>query len=213
MEYLISYKAPVSQLSSTQFHALTHNGPYIDAHFGPLTKKTPVGQTYYVRPLTEYFPPCKNNVKEGCGCGGKGDGQLKIQIKDCIPFIHAQTNQVCEDIKVNGIIKIYPFEWNGNSAKILPNQIVDVNIKVKNYTNLVMQGLHIHDGINKGGLTSFGPISYFLYTTPAWQKRFNMSKESQDFSKHYSPLPAVNTAILDSTTLLNYCKKIPIHKI
>jgi len=213
MEYSIKFQAPVSALSSTQFHSLTKNGPYFDAHFGPLTKKTPVGQTYYSRPLSKCYKKCINRVKEGCGCGGKGDGQLKIQIKDCIPFVHAQTNEVSEDVKMSGIVKIFPFEWDGDTAKIFPNQIIDVNIKVKNYTGLSMQGFHIHDGVNKGGLTTFGPISYFLYTTPTWQKRFNMSKESQEFSKQYSPLPAVNTAILDPNTLLIYCNNIHIKKI
>ena len=72
-----------------------------------------------------------------------------------MPFIHAQSNEVCEDVKMSGTVKIFPFEWDGDTAKIFPNQIIDVNIKVKNYTNLAMQGFHIHDGVNKGGLTTF----------------------------------------------------------
>ena len=208
MEYIIKHKASVEQLSSVDFHALTKNGPYIDAHFGPLTKKTPVGQTYYARPLSEYTPPCKNNKKEGCGCGGKGDGCLKINIKDCVPFVHAQSNEVTKDMEVAGNIKIYPFKWDGEVAKKFSNQMIDTNIKVKNFTDLPMQGLHIHDGVNK---TAFGPI--FLYTTKAWSNRFNMGKASQEFSKQHSPLPATNTAILDNKTLLTYCESIPIKKI
>ena len=146
MEFHIKYKTPDNILTSTQFHALTQNGPYIDAHFGYLTKKTPVGQTYYTRPITEYIPPCINNKKQGCGCGGKDKGILKINIKSCMPFIHAQTNTVSNDLKVLGTINISPFEWNGKTAKIFPDQIIDVNIKIKNYTGLPMQGLHIHDG-------------------------------------------------------------------
>jgi hypothetical protein len=213
MEYTINFQAPVSKLSSEQFHALTKNGPYLDAHFGALTSKTPVGETYYARPLSESYCPCVNKTKQGCGCGGKGNGELKIQIKDCIPFIHAQTNTVTNDIKMSGIIKISPFSWEGNVAKIYPDQIIDVNIKVQNFTNLPMQGFHIHDGVNKSGMTAFGPISYFLYTTPAWQKRFNMSKESKEFSKKFSPLPSTNTAIADTKTLLDYCNSINIKKI
>ena len=213
MEYNIEHKANVSTLSSTKFHALTTNGPYIDAHFGPLTKKTPVGQTYYARPLTEYIPPCKNKKKHGCGCGGKGDGCLKINIKDCIPFVHAQGNVVTQDLKVSGKITISPFEWDHNVAKIFPDQIINTNIRVKNFTGLPMQGLHIHDGVNKGLLTAFGPISYFLYTTREWSSRYNMSKTSQEFSKQHSPLPATNTAILDNKTLLEYSESLPIKKI
>ena len=213
MEYTINFQAPVSKLSSAQFHALTKNGPYLDAHFGPLTSKTPVGQTYYARPLSESYCPCVNKTKQGCGCGGKDNGILKINIKSCMPFIHAQTNTVTNDLKVLGTINISPFEWNGKTAKIFPDQIIDVNIKIKNYTGLPMQGLHIHDGVNKGLMTAFGPISYFLYTTKAWSRRYNMSKTSQEFSKSYSPLPSSNTAIINNKLLLKYCESIPIKKI
>ena len=213
MEYTIKHTAPVETLSSVKFHTLTKNGPYIDAHFGPLTKKTPVGQTYYARPLSEYIPPCKNGKKEGCGCGGKGEGCLKINIKDCFPFVHAQGNEVTKDLEVSGKITIQPFKWNGDQAVVFPNQIIDTNLKVKNYTGLPMQGLHIHDGVNKGLMTAFGPISYFLYTTKAWSNRYNMSQASQEFSQAHSPLPATNTAILDNKTLLEYSESIPIKKI
>ena len=202
MEYLIRHKAEVATLSSANFHALTKNGPYIDAHFGPLTAKTPVGQTYYARPLSTYIAPDSNQ-----------DGSLLIEIKDCFPFVHAQGNQVTKDLEVSGNIKISPFKWNKDVAVIFPNQIIETNLKVKNFTGLAMQGLHIHDGVNKGLMTAFGPISYFLYTTKAWSKRYNMSKESREFSKAHSPLPASNTAILDNKTLLDYSEKIPIKKI
>ena len=202
MEYNIKFKAPVAALSSTQFHALSKNGPYLDAHFGPLTKKTPVGQTYYARPLSNYIPP-----------DSKQDGALLISIKDCIPFVHAQGNEVTQDLEVSGHIKISPFKWEKGVAKIFPNQIIQTKLRVKNFTGLPMQGLHIHDGVNKGLMTAFGPISYFLYTTPTWSRRYNMSKESQEFSKAHSPLPATNTAILDNKTLLEYSNSIPIKKI
>ena len=44
-------------------------------------------------------------------------------------------------------------------------------------------------------------------------KRFNMSKESKEFSKKFSPLPYTNTAISDTKTLLEYCNSIKIKKI
>jgi len=202
MEYRINHTASVETLSSVKFHALTKNGPYIDAHFGPLTPKTPVGQTYYARPLSNYIPP-----------DSKQDGALLISIKDCIPFVHAQGNEVTQDLEVSGHIKISPFKWEKGVAKIFPNQIIQTKLRVKNFTGLPMQGLHIHDGVNKGLMTAFGPISYFLYTTPTWSRRYNMSKESQEFSKAHSPLPATNTAILDNKTLLEYSNSIPIKKI
>ena len=40
-----------------------------------------------------------------------------------------------------------------------------------------MQGFHIHDGQNKKGLTSFGPISYFMYTTAEWNNLYNETDE------------------------------------
>mgnify|MGYP001221753265 CR=1 FL=1 len=214
MEYHINHTANVSTLSSTKFHALTTNGPYIDAHFGSLTKKMPVGETYYARPLTEYMAPCKNGVEKGCGCGGQGKGFLKINIKDCIPFVHAQTNSVTKDLEVSGHIKISPFKFNKSGvAEIFPDQIIETNIKVKNFTNLPMLGVHIHDGVNKGLMTAFGQISYFLYTSDTWSKRFNMSETSVQWAKEHSPLPPTNTAIADNKTLLEYSNSIPIKKI
>ena len=65
-EYRIKFKTALQNIESIKFHPLSKNGPYFDAHFGPLTSKTPVGQTYYIRSYSEYVPPCKNNLKEGC---------------------------------------------------------------------------------------------------------------------------------------------------
>jgi len=210
-EYKINYKTSVENLESINFHALTKNGPYFDAHFGPLTSKTPVGQTYFIRSYTEYYPSCKNNLKNGCGCGGKNGGIIKFTLKDCFPAVHANSNTVSDKFRITGTVKIHPFEWNGNIAKVIPNQVVEVDLVVKNLTNLAMQGFHIHDGQNKNGLTSFGPISYFLYTTPEWQKVYNSSKKSQDFAKKNAPLPPNNIALKNNKYLLKQSNNIKIH--
>ena len=47
MEYTLKFQALVLSVSSSKFHALTKNGPFLDAHFGPLNQKTPIGETYY----------------------------------------------------------------------------------------------------------------------------------------------------------------------
>jgi hypothetical protein len=215
MEYHLHYKFPASTLSSSQFHALTKNGPFLDAHLGGLNAKNPPGQTFYTRPLSTVYSSCENELKEGCGCGGKGEGQLKITVKDCIPYVHAQSNEVTDEIKTSGYIKIYPFKWEGDTAKVIPHQMVEVNLKIKNYTELPLQAFHIHDGVIKGGLTGFGPISYFIYTSSAWQRRFNLSAESQKYTKTHSKMlpPYTNTAINDNKTLLDYCKSIDVKKI
>ena len=205
---MVSYKIKLTEkyenLQSIKFHPLTTNGPYIDAHFGPLTEKTPVGQTYFIRPETEYVPPCKNGKKNGCGCGGKDQGYLLIKLQSCYPSVHANTNSVSTDFSVSGNIKISPFQFNGNVAKVFPNQKIVCNINVKNKTGLQMQGLHIHDGQLKNGLTSFGPISYFLYTTPVWNDRYNTSAKSVKFAKKYAPLPPQNIAPKHPELLLKY---------
>lgn len=197
--YKVNFVAPLEDVQSVKFHPLTTNGPFIDAHFGPLNEKTPAGQTYYIRPLTEYTPPCKHGKKSGCGCGGKGDGCLTMKLKECYPAVHANTNTVSTDFSVSGTIKVTPFEWQGNVAKVFPNQKIEANTTVKNKTGLKMKGYHVHDGQNKNGLTSFGPISYFLYTTSTWQNLPNTK---------YSPLPPNNVALKNPTPLLKYSKSI-----
>jgi hypothetical protein len=208
--YKINFTSSLEDIESVKFHPLTKNGPYLDAHFGPLNKETPVGQTYFIRPVCEYIPPCKHGLKHGCGCGGKGEGHLIIKVSDCFPAIHANTNSVSKDFSISGRIKIAPFEWDGEVAKNFPNQVLSINVTVKNKTGLKMQGFHIHDGQNKKGLTSFGEISYFLYTTSTWNKVYNQTRKSIEFAKKYAPLPPNNIALKKPTPLLNYSKSIKI---
>ena len=44
MEYIIKHNASVKDLCSVDFHTITTNDPYIDAHLDSLTKN-PVSQT------------------------------------------------------------------------------------------------------------------------------------------------------------------------
>ncbi len=75
--YNIKYKTQINFLQSNIFHPLTANGPFFDAHFGSLTSKTPIGQTYYIRPITEYTPPC-NNVESEYNCDEKNRGEIEF---------------------------------------------------------------------------------------------------------------------------------------
>lgn len=207
VEYKINFKTSIKNLESIDFHPLSTDGPYFDAHFGTLNSKTPVGQTYYIRPITEYIKPCENNMKNGCGCGGKGEGSIKFILKDCFPSVYANKNSVSNDFRISGSVKIYPFEWENYQAKIFNNQEIEVNLTVKNNTGLEMKGFHIHDGQNHQGLTSFGPISYFLYTTDEWCKLYNSSKKSVEFIKKNCLLPPNNIIQKNPSFLLNYSKK------
>ena len=75
-----------------------------------------------------------------------------------------------------------------------------------------MQGFHIHDGQNKKGSTSFGPISYFMYTTPEWNNLYNETSKSVKFAKEYAPLPPQNIAPANPKALLEFSKTIEINK-
>jgi hypothetical protein len=211
-EYKISFKVPYQEVQSVKFHPLSTNGPYIDAHFGPLNKDTPVGQTYFIRPVTTYTPPCIHGLKQGCGCGGKGSGCLTIKSMKCYPSVHANDNTVSTDFAVAGVAKISPFEWVDNKAKVFPDQMLDVDFTVYNDTGATMQGLHIHDGQNKKGLTSFGPISYFMYTTADWNNLYNETDKSVNFAKKYAPLPPQNVAPANPKSLLEFSKSVKIKK-
>ncbi len=94
-----------------------------------------------------------------------------------------------------------------NVAKVFDKQTIEVNLIVKNNTGLEMKGFHIHDGVNKNGLTGFGPISYFLYTTEDWLKNFNNSKSSINYIKKYLPLPPDNIIQKEPNFLLEQSRK------
>ena len=136
----INFKAPISALQSIKFHPLTTKGPFLDAHFGKLNKETPVGETYYIRPITKYVPPCKKSLKGGCGCGGKGTGYIQFNFKNCFPATHFNTHSISKKFKVNGNIKISPFEWDDDKAKFFKNQII---MKPIINENLTLEGLGI----------------------------------------------------------------------
>lgn len=202
-KYEISFSVPYTDIQSLKFHPLSAEGPYLDAHFGNLDNNTPVGQTYYIRPVVSYTPPCKKGLARGCGCGGKGGGSMVIKSRKCFPSVHANANVVSEDFAVSGVIKIQPFEWVKGNATVLPDQIVTANLSVYNSTGKTLQGFHIHDGQRKGGLVGFGPVSYFLYTTPTWNRRYN-SKASD---RTIAPLPLHNITPAHPKRLLNLQKE------
>ena len=187
----LRYKTDISNLQSVEFHPLSKNGPFIDAHFGPLTDKMPVGQTYYIRPLTEYMPPCENNLVRGCGCGGKGDGYIKFNLNKCFPSTHFNTNSTSTDFSIDGEITISPFEWDKQGvAKKFDKQTIDVNLNIINNTGLELSGFHIHDGVTKNTMAGFGKISYFLTTSSEWQNRYNIDNPSV-----IGPLPHTNMVL------------------
>ena len=205
----LKYVAHIEDLQSINFHTLSKNGPYFDAHLGTLSQKTPIGvSTYYIRPLTEYTPPCINNVKKGCGCGGKGGGCIKFNFKNTFPATLFNNNTISDKFKLNGSVKIEPFEWlESGKAKIFKDQIITVNLNITNYTGLTLKGFHIHDGVKKNNLIGFGPISYFLYTTEDWVAMYNSTKKSQEFAKKNVPLPPTNIAQKNPLTLLHISKE------
>ena len=53
-------------------------------------------------------------------------------------------------------------------------------------------------------MAGFGPISYFLYTTPEWNKRYNNTKKSRTWAKKYAPLPPDNIIQKYPTQLTEY---------
>ena len=162
----IKFKTTVGNVAPVSMRALSHNGPYIDAHFKNIDTKNPIGQTYYLRPVTRY---------------NKKTRVLTIKLNKAQPTIHMNTNTVSTKVYYNGIITIANFQY----GKYNPNSIITVSMTLHNGTGRDLIGFHIHDGelVSKGknmGFTNFGPIVYFLYTTKYWNKK----KEERAF-----PLP------------------------
>jgi CheY-like chemotaxis protein len=51
---VIKFKTTIDNIAPLSKRTLSRNGPYVDAHFGNITKTNPIGQTYYLRPKTTY---------------------------------------------------------------------------------------------------------------------------------------------------------------
>lgn len=153
----IRFKTMMSNLAPISKRVLSKNGPYIDAHFKHIDSKNPIGQTYYLRPITKY-----NSAKR----------TLTIQLNKKQPTIHMNNNTVSDQVLYSGSIKIHNFQY----GKYNKNSVVEVNLTLYNKTGKELIGFHIHDGemVTKKpytGFTNFGPIVVFLYTTNYWDKK------------------------------------------
>ena len=174
----IRFKTTWSLLAPISKRALSKNGPYIDAHFKHIDTKNPIGQTYYLRPITKY-----NSHKK----------TLTILLDKRQPTVHMNTNSVSDQVLYSGSIKIKNFQY----GKYNKNAVVEVNITLYNKTGKELIGFHIHDGemVTKkpyAGFTNFGPIVFFLYTTAYWNKK----KEESAF-----PLPSNDVTPMSNFTL------------
>ena len=101
------------------------------------------------------------------------------------PTIHKNDNKISKDILFSGNIVIDNFEYN----KCSEEQIVYVNMKVLNNTELHLHSVNIHNGIMRDKEFSFyGKISYFLFSTKYWIKK------KREFHKYplSKLLPATN---------------------
>jgi hypothetical protein len=174
----INFKTTIGNVAPISMRALSRNGPYVDAHFKNIDAKNPIGQTYYLRPITEYNG--KTRV-------------LTIKLNQLQPTVHMNTNTVSSDVCYNGTITITNFRYGGYN----PNSVITASMTLHNGTGRELIGFHIHDGelVSKGkdsGFTNFGPIVYFLYTTAYWNKK----KEEKAF-----PLPPNDVTPMTDFTL------------
>ena len=174
----IRFKTAWSSLAPISKRSLSKNGPYIDAHFKYIDAKNPIGQTYYLRPITKY-----NSQKK----------LLTIQLSKKQPTVHMNTNSVSDQVTYSGSIKIHNFQY----GKYNKNAIVEANITLHNKTGKELIGFHVHDGeiaTKKpyAGFTNFGPIVIFFYTTAYWDKK----KQESAF-----PLPSNDVTPMTNFTL------------
>ena len=164
---VIKFKTTIDNIAPISKRTLSRNGPYVDAHFGNITKTNPIGQTYYLRPKTTYNPETK---------------VLTIKLHKEQPTVHMNGNTVSPDVWYDGTIKISNFQY----GKYNGASVMTIDMRLHNGTGKDLIGFHIHDGeiASKGpyaGFTNFGPIVYFLYTTEYWNKK----KDEKSF-----PLPS-----------------------
>ena len=78
-------------------------------------------------------------MKEGCGCGGKGEGSIKFTLKECFPSVHANNNSVSEDFAIDGKVEIKPFDWGKNGiAKVFSKQNVKTDLHLLTFKTPVL---------------------------------------------------------------------------
>ena len=153
----IKFTTSLHNVVPVSHRSLSRNGPYLDAHFGRIDSAAPIGQTYYLRPISTYDAKTQT---------------LTIRLHPRQPPVHMNTNTVSRKVYYQGTIKITHFKY----GKYNPKSRISVNMSLHNGTKLPLIGLHIHDGeiLNSGagaGFTNFGPIVYFLRTTPYWNRK------------------------------------------
>ena len=163
-KYNINFITDTKNFVSTEELTLSVGFPYFDAHFGNINEHAKVGQTYYLRPFSEY------NYDEH---------ELTMWINCKSPVVHLNNNKVTDDVSFCGNIKLtHVFikkEQHSHKTKtyyaLVPHSKMTVNLTVINNTGLPLQGLHVHEGERgPNTLTGFGPICYFLWDTQYWRK-------------------------------------------
>ena len=174
----IKFRTNILNVVPVSKRTLSKNGPYIDAHFYKIDKKNPIGQTYYLRPISVY---------------DAGSKTLTIKLNKKQPPVHMNSNTVSSKVCYEGTIKITNFQY----GKFNPKSEISVDMVMHNNTGRKLIGFHIHDGevAGKGpyaGFTNFGPIIYFLRTTSYWNKK---KKESA------FPLPQDDVTPITNFTL------------
>lgn len=172
----INFKTNASNLCSIKPHKLSKNGPFIDIHLNKLNTKTPIGETYYLRPYS-YI----------------SNDELIIDLNSGGLFTHFNTNTVIDKniLNIKGIIKISPFLGYNCPYCCTDKQDVNVQIKLMNNTPFPdILGIHIHDGKKSAqGLIGFSQICYFLYCSKKW---INTFYPQSNYDKIKPPLPFTN---------------------
>ena len=149
----IKFRTNVHNVAPISMRSLSRNGPYIDAHFKDIDAKNPIGQTYYLRPVTNYNQETK---------------VLTIKLNKQQPTVHMNTNSVSTNVFYDGTITITDFHYE----KYNPDSVISASLTLHNRTGRDLIGFHIHDGElvpkgNNAGFTNFGPIIYFLFFSKA----------------------------------------------
>ena len=188
--YSICFEADTHSIMPKDGHKLTTDGPYFDFHLGDITDKAPVGQTYYFRPMDEYNSEDRTLTIYTATCPGT---TIHFNTNTPTDKIGCIGNIIITDVSISKPtdgVQTYTFGKESQCTSTLT---------VINNTGLVLQGFHVHDGVDKNGATTFGPISLFLYTTKYWQDKK---------SSNPAPLPAGNTSPNDLKGMIDLSKKM-----
>jgi len=167
----INFSAPVSYIKPISNHHILKASPYFCIFTGRIDKKNKIGDVFYIRPEIIYNKSAEIYI---------------INFDNENNVINYKSNKVDNLFKVSGQILISNFK----SKSDLHNQIIAVNLTIKNFDNLKINAITLNNGAYDHEFGILGKIVYFIYLKKYWITK--KSEYYKNSSQHSNFIPSTN---------------------